>query len=431
MLRSLRWRLLLSLWVAVSLVGIVAAALAYRKVSAEAKGLLDNQMQQVASIVAAQTVPTQGARHSRDSDIEVAVWNADGTPRYASTPLLSVPRTTGSGFSEISLNGEPYRLYATDIGGRHIEVAQAVDVRDDQAEAAAEAALLPSLLLLPVLAGVIALVIRTLLQPIRAVAATIARRGALSDGAVDARALPSEVLPMVEEINRLLERQREALERETAFIADAAHALRTPLAALQLQADVLDGSPNSDERAARLSALRAGIRRAAHLSDQLLSLARIDARSAAIEESNDLDGTVREVAALYTEPLASAQGMLEMNLRAQVRVRGDKRRLLLIFGNLLDNALRHTPSGGRLVIAAFADQAHGHVEIQDEGPGLAPEELTRVFQRFYRVPHANGDGSGLGLTTVRSLVTQLGGTVALRNRQDGHGLIAHVKLPLG
>jgi two-component system, OmpR family, sensor kinase len=430
MLKSLRWRLLLSLWAAVSVVGVIAAAIAYHKVNAEAKGLLDNQMQQIASIVAAQTVPTQEATHAQDSDIEVAVWNADGTPRYFSTALLSVPRTDGPGFSEIILKGEPYRVYATDIGDRHIEVAQPVDVREDQAEAAAEAALLPSLLLLPVLAGVIALVIRTLLQPIRAVAATIARRGVLTDGALDSRALPSEVVPMIEEINRLLERQREALERETAFIADAAHALRTPLAALQLQADVLDGSPNGGERAARLTALRAGIRRAAHLSDQLLSLARIDAKGAGTEECTDLDDALREVAALYTEALSSVQGSLRLNLRARARVRCDKRRLLLIFTNLLDNAVRHTPSGGCIEISALAEHSHAHVEILDEGPGLPAEELTRVFQRFYRAADARGGGSGLGLATVRSLVTQLGGKVELLNRDGHRGLIAHLELPL-
>lgn len=431
MLTSLRWRLLLSLWIAVSLVGVIAATIAYRKVNHEAKGLLDNQMQQIASIVAAQIVATQEPRRARDSDIEVAVWNADGTPRYVSTALLSVPRTDGPGFSEIMLKGEPYRVYAVDIGGRHIEVAQPVDVREDQAEAAAEAALLPSLLLLPVLAGVIALVIRTLLRPIHAVAATIARRGALTDGALDARALPSEVVPLVEEINRLLERQREALERETAFIADAAHALRTPLAALQLQADVLDGSPREDERAVRLSALRAGIRRAAHLSDQLLSLARSNARGTITEEHSDLDGALREVATLYTEALSAAHGFLELDLRAEARVRCDKRRLLLIFTNLLDNAVRHTPKGGRVQIAAFAQQGRAHVEILDDGPGLPPEELTRVFQRFYRAPNARGDGSGLGLATVRSLVTQFGGSVELRNREGASGLIVHLRLPLG
>ncbi len=431
MLKSLRWRLLLSLWVAVAVVGVIAAAIAYRKVNTEAKGLLDNQLQQIASIVAAQTVTTQEAEHARDSDIEVAVWNADGTPRYVSTALLNVPRTEGSGFSEITLKGEPYRVYATDMGGSHIEVAQPVDVREDQAEAAAEAALLPSLLLLPILAGVIALVIRTLLQPIRAVSDTVSRRGALSNVPLDARALPSEVVPMIEEINRLLERQQDALERETAFIADAAHALRTPLAALQLQADVLDGSPDIEERAARLGALRAGIRRASHLSDQLLSLARIDAKGAVGEERNDLDDTLREVAALYTEQLAAAHGSLKLNLSARARVRGDKRRLLLIFTNLLDNALRHTPGGGCIAISTSAAHGSAHVEIQDEGPGLRPEELTRVFQRFYRSAGANGGGSGLGLATVRSLVTQLGGSVELRNRSNGPGLIAYVKLPLG
>ena len=426
-MRSLRGRLLLWLSLTVCAVGAGAAVLAYLTVNGEAKSLLDQQMQQVASIVAARTVPGQEA--TEDSDIEVSVWDADGTPTYSSTARVALPKIATPGFSEIILKGEPYRVYATDLGGKHIVVAQPVDMRDDQAEDAAAAALLPTLTLLPVLALVIALVIRTLLQPLRAIAATIAQRGALSPGTLEARSLPSEIAPMIGEIDRLLERQNEALRRENAFLADAAHALRTPLAALQLQADVLDGSSDAGERAARLAALRSGIRRAARLSDQLLSLARIDAATDTAMECIDVEAALYEVAELYGPAVAAAHNHLTIAAASGARVRCDMRRLLLICTNLLDNALHHSPRDGRIQLLSGATSECASIEVWDEGPGLPAAELARVFQRFYRAPNAQGDGSGLGLSTVESLVKQLGGSVMLENRRDRSGLIARVTLP--
>ncbi len=163
---SLRRRLLISLWLAVLGVGAVSATVAYFQVSREARYLLDSQLEQIAVLVGGRgTGPRQAP--SDDSDIEVATWNADGTLKYSSSPLLLERHAAHPGFSEIRLNKEPYRLFATDVGALHVEVAQPVDVRDDQAEVAAGAALLPILLLIPALAIVIGFVIRELLRPVR------------------------------------------------------------------------------------------------------------------------------------------------------------------------------------------------------------------------------------------------------------------------
>jgi two-component system, OmpR family, sensor kinase len=428
-MRSLRWRLLLSLWLAVCLVGIAAAVVTYHRVNAQARVLLDKQLQKIAPIAASQTVARKNPAHSEDSDIDVSVWNPDGSLAYSSTALISVPRTDVRGFSETMFKGEPYRVYAADIGGRHVEVAQPIDVREDQAEAAAYAALLPALILLPVLALVIALMIPALLRPVRTIAATVSRRDVLAMEALETRYLPREIVPLIDEINRLLQRQNEALQRENEFIADAAHALRTPLAALQLQADVLEGARDDAERAARLAALREGIRRASHLSEQLLSLARIASRAEASGQSASLDATLREVAALYQPAIAAANVSVSLQADCGARIACDQRSLLLICTNLFDNALRHTPAGGRIEMVSAANPDWAHMEIRDEGPGLAEDQLERVFQRFYQAPGQTG-GSGLGLATVASLVRRLGGRVSLHNRSDSCGLIARVLLPV-
>jgi two-component system, OmpR family, sensor kinase len=427
--RSLRRRLLVALWIVVSCVGALSAVIAYREVSHQAKYLLDNQLQQVAGLVAGRDTPSTGVQVNEDSDIEVATWRGDGTLQYSSSPLLRQQRASAPGFSEVTLGTEPYRLYAAQLGELHVEVAQPVDVRDDQAEAAALAALLPILLIMPVLAIVIALVIRALLKPVRDLASTVARRDALAAGPLDSRGLPSEVSPLVEEINKLLARQGEAAQRERDFIADAAHALRTPLAALQLQADVLEGSPDPLERAARLADLRAGIQRAARLSAQLLNLARSESSADLEIAAVDLDSCLQEVRALY-DPAASLAAIdLALDVHSHARVRADVRRLLLIFGNLLDNALRYTPAHGRIELSALRSGDTATVEVRDRGPGIPPAEIARAFERFRKRPDDSRAGSGLGLATVNNLVRQLGGSVSLHNRADGDGLIARVCLP--
>jgi len=425
---SLRRRLLLSLGVAVLVAGAISAMLAYDLVNRETKNLLDNQLQQIAVIVGA-----RGANAARpqktDEDIEIGVWDATGKLEYASTPLLKAPRAMAPGFSEHSLGNETYRLYTTVSGGRHIEVAQPVDTRDDQAEGAAAAAFMPVLILLPVLVVVIALVLRAMMHPIREVAASVSRRSVLSSEALQGPALPTEIAPLVDAISRLLERQGLAVQRDRQFIDDAAHALRTPLTALQLQADVLDGSTYPLERAARLKELKAGVQRISRLVEQLLSLARIESGVESEGRVVVLAETLREVCALYS-PAAAAMGVtLEIRADDRARVLADPPRVLLMCSNLVDNAVRHSPPRGLFTLGAALDGEMVRLEICDEGTGLDPGQFERVFERFYSLPGSNKTGNGLGLATVESVVKQLGGRVSLHNRTDRSGLIARVLLP--
>ena len=425
---SLRGRLLVSLWIVIAIVGAASALVAYRQVNSEAKDLLDNQMQQIAAIVATQSAGVPRTAQF-DEDIEVGVWDADGKLKYSSTAAMSTPVATTPGFTETTLGRKSYRVYSAVLGEHHIEIAQPIDTREDQAEAAALAAFLPLLILLPVLALVIAWVIRRVLQPVREVAAAVSQRHVLSSEALQWQSLPKEIAPLAEEINRLLERQGLAVQRERHFIADAAHALRTPLAALQLQADVLDGSADPRERAARLKELRAGIQRATRLAEQLLSLARIESATEVNGHVVNLDEALQEVQAIYA-PIATVAGVtLSIEGEPGMIVRGDTSRVLLICGNLLDNAVRYTPPGGCIDLNVASDSGAARIEIRDEGPGLKPDQFERVFERFYSVPGDHNTGSGLGLATVESVVKQLGGQVSLHNRTDRSGLIARVVLP--
>jgi two-component system OmpR family sensor kinase len=206
--------------------------------------------------------------------------------------------------------------------------------------------------------------------------------------------------------------------------------LRTPLTALQLQADILDGGRNADEKAARLADLRAGIRRVIRLSEQLLAIARSESEGEPITVTTELETTLAEVVALYRHPARAAKIDLQIQVVSGVKVYGNARRLTLIFGNLLDNALRYTPAGGHIRIHAGVEGGLARIQMWDEGCGLPAQDLERVFERFYRASDAAGDGNGLGLATVQTLVRQLGGHVILENRRDRTGLVATVTLPL-
>ncbi|MFL6603161.1 MAG: ATP-binding protein [Steroidobacteraceae bacterium] len=450
-MKSLHRGLTLWVWVTISVVGAVCVVIGTLQAQKETQSQLDYQMQQVARILAVQTFgPTGGSaeptrpemlplihiHHDEDDDLIVAVRDAAGRLLYASRSNRQLregvlPEIDNLGFQTLNLGSSgDYRVFAAKAGDLRIVVAQSMDVINEAEAGVAMATLLPIGLLLPILAVVLGFAIRRQLQPLDRAAAAIANRPPLSLDLLPEQGMPAEVRPLVDEINRLLHRLSTAVEREQRFVTDAAHALRTPLTALQLQSEVLEGGSNSQERAVRLAELRAGIRRVIRLSEQLLSLARSQSETGPITATTELDPTLEEVAAFYAAAAAAKQIDLLVEAGSAARVYGNARRLTLIFGNLLDNSLRHTPAGGHIRIRARAGEGVARVEVWDEGCGLPPSELKRVFERFYRPPGSESSGSGLGLATVDALVQQLGGHVVLENRVDHIGLVAIVDLPL-
>ena len=449
-MRSLHRGLILWLWVTLGVVGAVSGVIGTLQAHRETQIQLEYQMQQVAHMLAGQTFagtagssdptdpqiePRIHIRHDSDDNLIATVRDASGHLLYASRsnrqlPGGVLPSLDSLGFQTVKLGKDEYRVFAAQSRDLHIEVAQSMEVIREAEAGVAMATLLPIALLLPILAVVLGFAIRRQLRPLSVAATTVANRPPLSLDLLPEQGMPAEVRPLVNEINRLLHRLSTAVEREQRFVTDAAHALRTPLTALQLQAEILEGGSSPEERAARLSELRAGIRRVIGLSEQLLSLARSQSETGPITATTELDSALEEVAAFYAASASAKQIDLAVDARSSARVYGNARRLTLIFGNLLDNSLRYTPAGGHIRIRAFAVGEVARVEVWDEGCGLPPSELERVFERFYRAPGSESTGSGLGLATVDALVRQLGGKVVLENRVDHTGLVATVTLPL-
>lgn len=436
-MNSLRRRLTASLWLGLAAVGMVCAGLVYWHTSTTEDERLDFQMQQIERIVAAESnsaallaVISSLLDLDRDGDEDFVVTVRDTSARvlFASRPDAPFPPIDWAGFRTVDFHDGRYRILSDQSDSRRIVIGQEIENRRDKSIAAAWTSLLPVLVLIPVVGLLIALVIRNLLQPLRATANEISARLPTVLDPLPVSDLPSEVKPLVEAINSLLSRLRGAVQREQLFLADAAHALRTPLTALQLQSDVLEGSRDPGESAIRHLELRAGIRRAVRLAEHLLILARNEPGDP-LGGHTGLDALLREAYDLYRPIAAAKQISIEHDLRSNLIVPGDARQLMLVATNLLDNAVRHTPRGGRVVIRAVPDQAGARVEVLDEGPGLPQLELEKVFERFYRVPGDATEGSGLGLAVVRDVMERLGGHIELQNRADHAGLVARVWLP--
>jgi two-component system sensor histidine kinase QseC len=235
---------------------------------------------------------------------------------------------------------------------------------------------------------------------------------------------------MLDALNGLFRRVEEALEAERRFTADAAHELRTPLAALQAQLQVAQRARDSAERDRSLSNLQVGLSRAAHLVDQMLQLARLDPERG-LPEVQEVDlGSVAETVCADLGP-AILDRELDFDLAAEpgVSVQGQAEWLRVMVRNLVDNAARYTPAGGRLRVVVDRSDGHPRVAVADSGSGIPAEDREAVLRRFHRLDHSEQPGSGLGLSIVLRIAELHGATLSLGDAPDLGGLNAEIVFP--
>jgi two-component system OmpR family sensor kinase len=435
-LSSLRARLLASLLAGVVCVGALGGWIVYRNALAEADAFFDYHLRQTALILRDQPVTYLLAPQFQPADASydfvVQVWSLDGVRVYLSRPHAVLPQVTTLGFSTVATSEGRWRVFGVQALTRVIQVAQPMSVREQRAAELALHTLKPFALLLPVLSALIWFAVGHALEPLQRLTALVkARRVNALDSLPDA-GLPDEVQPLVTALNDLLGRLRNALERERAFMADAAHELRTPLTALHLQAGMLARASGEGERAAAMSTLSAGVQRAIRLVEQLLALARQEPRADGARVPVRLDDLAREIVAELV-PLADA-GHIDLGVEAAqpATVAGDADALRTLLRNLIDNAVRYTPAGGRVdvtVEAAPAAASAARLTVSDTGPGIPPEERSRVFDRFYRRTGTKPAGSGLGLAIVKTIAESHGATVQLAGGPARTGLTVSVLFP--
>jgi two-component system OmpR family sensor kinase/two-component system sensor histidine kinase QseC len=435
-LGSLRGRLLLFL---VSLAVLAAAAIAlasYRSVLRDTDELFDYQLQQMALSLRDQgAVPDsqQTALADPRLDYVIQIWTGDGSVTYASHPNRRLPSNVTLGFTNTEIDGRSWRIYSTLARDRVVRVAQPLAVRQSLAAATARRSVLPVLLAAPLIALAMWWLVSLSLAPLQRLAASVRARATESLAPLDGSGVPSEITPLVDETNALLARLGAALQAQRAFLADAAHELRSPLTALKLQLELVQRAPDAATRDEALRELSAGMDRAQHLLTQLLALARAEPGGAqAARVPTDLAEIARQAAA-DTVPLAAARGVdLGLDAPAPVIVQGDAAALRILVRNLIDNAVRYSTTGGRaaqVLVTLHAKESVAILHVDDAGPGIPPEERARVFDRFYRREGTDTPGSGLGLAIVRAIADRHDARIALGDAPLG-GLRVEVTMPL-
>ena len=243
---------------------------------------------------------------------------------------------------------------------------------------------------------------------------------------IDARRVPAEVAALVAALNGLLARLRDSLERERTFTADAAHELRTPLAAIRVQAEVALNTDDAVTRRQAMMQVIAGVDRSTHLARQLLTLARLEQDDALPRQAVDLGALAAEVLALRAG--AADARAIDVDLQAEPGcvVRGDPGTLRILIDNLVDNAIKYGGSGGHIAVAVRRRADAWRLTVADDGAGVAAAEWPRLRDRFYRGAERGAPGSGLGLSIVERIAAAHHATVVIGTGIDGRGLAVSV-----
>lgn len=437
MLSSLRARLLVFLLAAIVLAGCVQGLLAYRGALAEADALFDYHMQQTAlALRSGLPVDARGLGPGLEPEDEnhefiVQVWTNEGLRIFESAVGAALPQIAVLGFTDVQARGGTYRVFSLQTRSQVIQVAQNMAVRRSMARTLALRTLAPLAAMAPLLALAVWWGVRRSLAPVERVRRQLAQRQADDLSPVSDAQLPDEVQPLVGELNLLFERVQHAFDAQQHFVADAAHELRSPLAALRLQLQGLQraGAHDDAARAAAIERLSAGIDRATRLVEQLLALARQEAGGAPAEPVD-----LRAVAQLALADVAPAAQARQMDLglldSETVTVPGNAEALRMLARNLLDNAIKYTPPGGRVDVQVRAVDGHAELTVEDSGPGIPPEHRERALQRFVRVTGDAAPGSGLGLAIVQAVAQAHGASVALDASPRLGGLRVTVRFAL-
>ena len=439
-MNSIRFRLLAVLLAALALSATVLAAATYRNVLTETEALFDYQLRQMALALRDQgeIAPDQaGALVDEQLDFVVQIWSADGRAIFATRAHTALPTRAVLGLAEVTVQGRVWRTYSVATPGRVIQVAQPAAIRQRLAADAALRSVRPLLWLTPLLAVTLWWLAALTLRPLRQLAEGVRARDALSLEPLASAGLPDEVAPLVGALNALLKRLGASFDTQRAFVADAAHELRSPLTALKLQVRLLQRAPDDVARADAVAALSAGIERAARLVEQLLALARSEPGAAAVAaEPLDLAELVR-LAVVDTVPLAQSRGTtFELHADTPVPLRGDPAALTALVRNLADNAVRYSPCGSTVELHVSRVAGRPTLIVDDAGPGIAAADRERVFTRFVRGAAAGGPGggqdvepgSGLGLAIVRAVAERHGADLELGDSPAG-GLRVCLRFP--
>ncbi len=439
---SIQLKLSFTLSLAILVVAIVAGVFSFLSAFDEAHELQDDVLRQVAQLMDRQRLspaPLTTNTHLKDVDEEsrVIVQRLDETnPSQVDVDAggpLSLPTTLADGLHTLEISGETFRVLVKtlDAGGR-IAVAQESGFRNEIARDGALRTVMPFLILVPVLLLIVADLVRKMFQPIAALSKEIDQRAEQELHPIEGRHLPVEVRPFAMAINRLLERVGQSMDSQRRFVADAAHELRSPLTAISLQAERLANAEMSSLARERLMVLRQGIERGRSLLDQLLTLAKAQSATELPKSPVSVQGIYRRVVEDLM-PLAEVKHIdIGFEGAQDVEVWASEMDMIAVVKNLVDNAIRYTPEGGRIDLSVGVADGKAELRIQDNGPGIPLAERHRVFDPFYRTMGSEQIGSGLGLSIVQTITNRIGAEIRLAFADESQqiGLNVTVIVPM-
>lgn len=364
------------------------------------------------------------------------VWNDSGKLLLHSSTAPKTPLTAESdGFSDKTIADQNWRVFTTynDKAGIRTVLAERYDTRNELGHRIAQDDLYIMLLTFPLSGLLIWIIIGRGLDSLEKVAEEVSNRAPSHLEPVDLQEIPEEIKPVIDELNKLFFRLKEGFEREKRFAADAAHELRTPLAALKAQAQVALNSNDIEEKNQALQKLIASVNRSTHIVQQLLTMSRLvpEATSMHDEDAVNLGKLTREILAMLAPSAVEKHIELEFENDEKIpQIIGNPTALGILIRNLVDNAIRYSNENGLVLVRLFKEAHDIVLEVTDNGPGIPPELQARVFERFFRVLGNKSPGSGLGLAIVQQICELHGGRVVLASPQEGTGLIVRVFLPI-
>ena len=437
---SLRRRLLGLLLGGVSAAWLATMVFSYIDAHHEVDELFDAQLAQAAQTLLALASHEDGdgiedlgeVAHKYQRQLRFQIWRSDGKLLVRSNNAPVSALTEISGFSEVEAKDGHWRQFSQWNPERtlQVQVSENHYFRDDLIGQIAWRLLLPALFGLPLIGLWVWVGTRRGLASLDELAAQIASRAPQQLQALQPATAPEEMRPMLEALNGLFQRVEGALEAEQRFTADAAHELRTPLAALQAQLQVALRARDEAERDRSLQQLQTGLARASHLVDQMLQLARLDPH-AGLPDPHPVDiGLLSEAICAELGPLILAR-KLDFALQADKDcvISGQADWLHVLIRNLIDNAVRYTPEGGKVHVSVGGDTHAVILEVNDSGPGIPPNERPTALQRFRRLNQGDETGSGLGLAIVMRIAELHGATVELSDSPYQTGLQIRMRWP--
>jgi two-component system sensor histidine kinase QseC len=435
---SLKQRLLALALTTVITIWIAAVTVTFFDARKELNEVLDAHLAQAAVLLVAQTshefdeIETEHAAspHKYSPRIAFQVWEGGRELRIHSVNAPAQPLATiDQGFSDSVIDGQGWRVYSSwdDSGEYLIHVAERTDVRDQLAHTIARNLLQPVMISLPVLAVLLWIAVARGLRPLVKLTSEVERREPDNLAPLDAGVAPREVVPLIERLNRLFTRIDISMQKERRFTADAAHELRTPVAAIKAQAQVAQAASSKEERMHALDNAILGCDRASHLIEQLLTLSRVDTLEGGVTELCPLKSIAAEVIA------SLAPAALEKNVRLglladdEVVIRGNQALLRVLLRNLLDNSVKHTVPGTSVQVRIAHEAGKNLLSVSDDGPGIPEQEREKVSERFYRPLGTQSSGSGLGLSIVKRIAEVHGASMHMGPGREGRGLLVTVE----